>query len=145
MAKKPIKIIANNPIYRTKRGAPIKFEKPSKGTMSYYGAIRFTLKETAACLGMSYETLNKFLKADPELKCSYEAGHSKAIASVSHQAFKHATAPDKPNATFRWLESNDKDRWLKRAGDEEKDVDNSEELKRLADLLLQAARNPTKK
>lgn len=119
-------------------------EKPTEKTMSAYGAIRFTLKETAACLGMSDDTLHRFLKEDPRLRAAFDAGHSKAVSSVSNTAYKVAVSGVNPNATFRWLESNDKERWNKTHIIENKTTDNQDEMQKWAEKLLQAAKNPTK-
>lgn len=116
-------------------------EKPSHQTMSTYGSLRYTLKETAACLGMSYETLNRFLKEDPSLRDSFDAGLLKYTSSLTTRLYSRAM--EDPKIAIRVLESIDQERWL-RVQKVAQVPGTTDEEKKYAELLLQAARNPTK-
>lgn len=142
---RPIKIKIKDPIVPPKNKGQFQkiHQKPTNQIMQLYGMLRYSLKETALCLGMSYNRLNEFIKEDESLRESFDAGSLKAISSVSRKAYELAVSGAHPNCTFRWLESNDKERWGKTQVIETKD-ESTEEVKRLAKLLLDAAKNPTR-
>lgn len=111
--------------------------------MASYGALRFTLKETAMCLGMSYDTLNRFLKEDEALRASFDAGLLRSVSSITRSLYQAALKD--PKIAIRVLESADAKRWNKTHIVENitDDKTKKEETERLAELLLKAARNPT--
>lgn len=145
MKKKPIKLKIDNPIVPPKHPGQFKkiHEKPTEAVMASYGALRFTLKETAMCLGMSYDTLNRFLKEDEALRASFDAGLLRSVSSITRSLYQAALKD--PKIAIRVLESADAKRWNKTHIVENitDDKTKKEETERLAELLLKAARNPT--
>lgn len=68
-----------------------------------WAALGLNLKQMAAMLDVSNDTLERFCKEDPEVYAAIEKGRARAIISVTKTAYTLATDGKNPSMTMFWL------------------------------------------